>query len=229
MKKIYFEAKGEALLERIGMTKSEFARQMGIRKQNVKALFKSKNLETIYKAASVLNVPFEMLVGYVEEPYYSPIPSNQILDDDVITEYDIPNGDSTEDRRLRHKIILSFYHDWKKRNPEAKKYNFSLEDDINIRYVSLEETAGQASLTYLSTLAVLQLDAILTNAVLVDTTPPNPKKKNQKGFVSMLRMSYNCPGLGMVKMMVGVKHSDRSKVQYCITAINTINKKQEAK
>ena len=181
MKQIYFEAKGEALLERIGMTKSEFARQMGIRKQNVKALFKSKNLETIYKAASVLNVPLEMLVGYVEEPN-SPIPSNQNIDDDVITEYDIPNGDSTEDRRLRHRIILSFYHDWKKRNPEAKKYNFSLEDDINIRYVSLE-----------------------------------------------LRMSYNCPGLGMVKMMVGVKHSDKSKVQYCITAINTINKKQEAK
>ena len=45
MNQIYFEAKGEALLERIGMTKAEFARRMGIRKQNVKALFKSKNLE----------------------------------------------------------------------------------------------------------------------------------------------------------------------------------------
>ena len=60
MNQIYFEAKGEALLERIGMTKSEFARQMGIRKQNVKALFKTKNLETIYKAANILGVPFEM-------------------------------------------------------------------------------------------------------------------------------------------------------------------------
>ena len=53
MNQIYFEAKGEALLERIGMSKSEFARQMGIRKQNVKTLFKSKNLETIHKAATV--------------------------------------------------------------------------------------------------------------------------------------------------------------------------------
>lgn len=68
MNQIYFEAKGEALLERIGMSKSEFARRMGIRKQNVKVLFKSKNLETIHKASDVLGVPFEMLVGYVEEP-----------------------------------------------------------------------------------------------------------------------------------------------------------------
>ena len=44
----------------------------------------------------------------------------------------------------------------------------------------------------------------------------------------MLRMSYVCPGIGVVKMMVGVKHSDKSKVQYCITAIDT-EKKQEAK
>ena len=34
------------MLERIGMTKSEFARQMGIRKQNVKALFRSKSDKT---------------------------------------------------------------------------------------------------------------------------------------------------------------------------------------
>ena len=74
MNQIYFEAKGEALLERIGMSKSEFARQMGIRKQNVKALFKTKNLETIHKAADVLGVPFELLVGYIEEPDLSEIP-----------------------------------------------------------------------------------------------------------------------------------------------------------
>ena len=54
MNQIYFEAKGEALLARIGMSKSEFARQLGIRKQNVKALFRSKNLETIHKAAIVM-------------------------------------------------------------------------------------------------------------------------------------------------------------------------------
>ena len=202
---------------------------MGIRKQNVKSLFKSKNLETIRKAASVMNVPFELLIGYVEEPDLSEIPLAPDEKNGIITEDDIPIGNSTEERRLRQKIILSFYHDWKSRNPEAKKYNLNLKDDINIRYVSLEETAGQASMTYLSTLAVLQLDAILTNAILVETTPANPKKKNQKGFKSMLRMSYNCPGIGLVKMMVGVKQSDKTKVQYCITAIDTAHTiKQEA-
>ena len=52
MNQIYFEANGEKLLSRIGMTKSESARQMGIRKQNVKALFRTKNRETIYKVAA---------------------------------------------------------------------------------------------------------------------------------------------------------------------------------
>lgn len=74
MDQIYFETRGEALLEQIGMTKSEFARRMGIRKQNVKSLFKSKNLDTIYKASEVLGVPFEMLVGYIEEPDLNEIP-----------------------------------------------------------------------------------------------------------------------------------------------------------
>ena len=234
MNQIYFEAKGENLLERIGMRKSEFARRMGIRKQNVKVLFKTKNLETIYRAAKVMNVPFEMLVGYIEEPDFNEFlkapfePFTEEGDGVMISAEDIPTGDSNEDRRLRHKIILSFYHKWKEKNPDLRRYNFSLRDYINIRFVSVKETAGHASLTYLSTLAVLQLDAILTNAVYVERFPANHKKGNQKGFESMLRMSYDCPGIGAVKMMVGVKHSDKSKVQYCITAIDT-EKKQEVK
>ena len=84
MNQVYFEAKGEALLEKIGMSKSEFARRMGIRKQNVKVLFKSKNLETIYKAAGVMGVPFEMLVGYVEEPDLSEIPIEPYEEEDEV-------------------------------------------------------------------------------------------------------------------------------------------------
>lgn len=234
MNQTYFEAKGETLLEQIGMSKSEFARRMGIRKQNVKVLFKTKNLETIYKASEVLGVPFVLLVGYIEEPDLDEIPfvpyeEDTAIEDGVISEDEIPTGDSTEDKRRRHKIILEFYHYWKQRNPEAKRFNLDLQDDINIRYISLEETAGHASLTYLSTLAVLQLDAILTNAVLVEKLPANQKKHNQKGFESLLRMSYNCPGIGIVLMYVGVKRSDKSKVQYCITAIDAMRTKQEAK
>ena len=228
MNQIYFEAKGEALLERIGMTKSEFARQMGIRKQNVKALFRSKNLETIYKAATVLGVPFEMLVGYVEEPDLSMIPFAPDDEGSMISEDEIPKGDSVKDRRERQKIILSFYQDWKLRNPDQKKYNYALKDDINIRSVSLDETAAHASLTYLSTLAVLQLDAILTNAWLVKTVPSKQDNKNQRSFERILIMEYVCTGVGRVKMTVGVRRSDKMKVQYCITAINAGKIKQEA-
>ena len=71
------------MLKRIGMSKSEFARRMGIRKQNVNTLFKTKNLETIYKASEVLEVPFGLLVGYVEEPDLSKIPVVPIDEDNT--------------------------------------------------------------------------------------------------------------------------------------------------
>ena len=229
MNQIYFEAKGEALLEKIGMSKSEFARRMGIRKQNVKVLFKSKNLETIYKAAGIMGVPFEMLVGYVEEPELNKIPIEPYENEVEVTEDDIPSGDTPEEKRRRQKLIYEFYLNWKRRNPDQKKYNFALKEDINIRAVSLDETAAQASLTYLSTLAVLQLDAILTNAWLVKKVPSKPNSKNQRSFETILIMEYVCPGVGRVKMTVGVKRSDKSKVQYCITAIDTGKIKQETK
>ena len=68
MSRIYFEENGERLLRDIGISKAEFARRMGIHKQNVKALFKTKNLDTIYRASNILNVPFELLIGYTSEP-----------------------------------------------------------------------------------------------------------------------------------------------------------------
>ena len=219
MNQIYFEAKGEALLERIGMSKSEFARRMGIRKQNVKVLFKSKNLETIYKAAGVMGVPFEMLVGYVEEPDLSDIPLvPDEEEENVITEDDIPVGDSPDDVVKRRKIISKFYHDWKEKNPLQRRYNLSLKEYINIRFVSITETCTHASRTYLSTLAVLQLDAVLTGAKKV-TTVPAKKNQNQKEFDKMLIMHYHCPGIGTVKMTVGVKRKTHEKIQYCITAL----------
>lgn len=229
MNRIYFEEKGEELLRRIGMTKSEFARRMGIHRQNVDTLFKTKNLETIYKAAHVLGVPLGLLVGYVEEQELSVIPSALCAEEDVwvITEDDIPRGDSVEDKRKRQGLIYEFYHEWKRRNPDQKKYNIALKEDINIRAVSLDETAAHASQSYLSTIAVLQLDAILTNARLVRTAPSKPQTKNQRPFESMLIMEYVCPAIGRVKMTVGVKRSDSSKVQYCITAIDTDKIKQE--
>jgi len=218
MNQIYFEAKGEALLERIGMTKSEFARRMDIRKQNVKALFKSKNLETIHKAAIVMGVPFEMLIGYVEEPDLSKIPFPPYEEVDDGAEYDIPRGDSPAEVIMRRNVISNFYREWKINNPLQRRYNFSLKEYINIRFVSITETCTHASRTYLSTLAVLQLDAILSGAKKVMTVPAK-KNKNQKEFDKMLIMHYRCPGIGTVKMTVGVKRRTHEKIQYCITAL----------
>ena len=193
-------------------------------------LFRTKNLETIYKAAMVMGVPFEMLVGYVEEPDLREMPVAPIVEDsDEIAEDDIPVGNTKEARRKRQDLIYAFYMGWKRKNPEQKKYNIALRDDINIRAVSLDETAAQASLTYLSTLSVLQLDAILTNAWLVKTVPSKQNTKNQRSFERMLIMEYVCTGVGRVKMTVGVRRSDKTKVQYCITAIDTGKIKQEAK
>jgi transcriptional regulator with XRE-family HTH domain len=217
MNQIYFEAKGEALLERIGMSKSEFARQMGIRKQNVKALFKSKNLETIRKAATVLGFPFEMLVGYVEEPDLSE-KSEESQKKELVAE-DIPTGDSPEDTAQRRSIISKFYREWKEQNPLQRRYNVSLKEYINIRFVSITETCTHASRSYLSTLAVLQLDAILTGARKVASVPAK-HNGNQKEFEKMIIMHYRCPGIGTVKMTVGVKRRTHEKVQYCITAID---------
>ena len=93
-----------------------------------------------------------------------------------------------EDRRTRNRLIRQFYFQWMGKHEDRKVFNTSLNDFIYIKYISVNETAGHASLRYLSTLAVLQLDAILPNAILKDNKPVNPKTKNQKGFKRMLIM-----------------------------------------
>lgn len=223
MNEIYFEVKGEALLEKIGMSKAEFARRMGIQRQNVKALFRSKDLRVIHRAAEVLDVPWEMLVGYVEEPdifdYFSEAGQAAQVGPFEILPEDIPTGDSVEDRRMRQRLIKAFYAHWKLSNPELRVYNECLSDFIYVKYISIQETSGHAALTYLSTLAVLQLDTILHEAVLEKELQPKQETSNQKQFEKMLQMCHTLTGIGKVKLMVGVKRSDKAKVQYCITAI----------
>jgi transcriptional regulator with XRE-family HTH domain len=224
MKGIYFEEKGLLLLEQMGMTKSEFARRMGIQRQNVNVLFRTNNLEIIARAAQVLDVPLALLVGYVEEQdvYELPVPEyheDALGDVGEIRPEDVPVGDSAEERRERNRLIRRFYYQWMDRNESRKVFNKSLNDYIHIKYISVNETAGHASLRYLSTLAVLQLDAILPNAVLREKKAIKRGTKNQKGFSSMLIMEYYCPAIGLVRLTVGQKRNDGAKVQYCITAI----------
>lgn len=130
----------------------------------------------------------------------------------------IPQGSNQEDVIARRNVISNYYRKWKEANPSLKRYNLHLKEFINIRFVSITETCTHASRTYLSTLAVLQLDAILTNAYKVGTVPPKANG-NQKPFEKIIVMHYDCPGIGTVKMTVGVKRGSHEKVQYCITAI----------
>ena len=223
MKGIYFEEKGAALLEQRGLTKSEFARRMGIQRQNVNVLFKTNNLEIIARAAEVLDVPLALLVGHVEEPDITEIPvpechADAFVDVDEIRPEDVPTGDSSEDVETRRQIISKYYHDWKLRNPSLRRFNLSLNEYINIRFVSITETCTHASRSYLSTLAVLQLDAILTNAKTVSIVAAK-NNGNQKSFEKMMLMKYDCVGIGVIKMTVGVKRRTHEKVQYCITAM----------
>ena len=131
----------------------------------------------------------------------------------------IPEGNTLEEIRERERIIREFYREWKEKNPSQRKYNLSLKEYINIRMVSIVETSEHAAKSYLSTLAVLQLDAILTGARKVSLKKPKPGNKNQQPFERIMIMEYDLVGIGTVKMTVGVRRRTQEKVQYCITAI----------
>lgn len=132
----------------------------------------------------------------------------------------IPEGNTLEDIKQREQIIRDFYREWKEKNPSQRKFNLSLKEYINIRMVSIVETSEHAAKNYLSTLAVLQLDAILVGAKKVSIKKVKPNNKNQQPFERMMIMEYEMMGLGTVKMTVGVRRRTQEKVQYCITAIS---------
>ena len=134
----------------------------------------------------------------------------------------IPKGNSSEDIKEREKIIRHFYRRWKEENPSQRRYNPSLKEYINIRMVSIIETSEHAAKSYLSTLAVLQLDAILVGAKKVYISKTKKNNKNQEPFERMMIMEYELIGIGKVKMTVGIRRRTKEKVQYCITAISGI-------
>ena len=132
----------------------------------------------------------------------------------------IPEGNTLDEIKERERIIREFYREWKERNPLQRKYNLALKEYINIRMVSIVETSEHAAKSYLSTLAVLQLDAILVGAKKVSIKKVKPNNKNQQPFERMMIMDYELVGIGTVKMTVGVRRRTQEKVQYCITAIS---------
>ena len=71
-------------------------------------------------------------------------------------------------------------------------------------------------------LLVSYVDAILQNAKLCFVDKPKLENKQQSKFEKMLGMEYFCPGIGNVRLMVGVRRRDKTKIQYCITALTPV-------
>lgn len=136
-----------------------------------------------------------------------------------VCKMNIPQENNKESLKQREAIISQKYRQWVEANPDKCVYNHSLKDYINIRYLSITETMRHAAKTYLSTLAMDQLDTILRNSVKYGKPKP-PKKgvKNQVTFKQMQEMQCVLDGVGVVKVMVGIKRTGE-KILYCITAI----------
>ena len=77
--------------------------------------------------------------------------------------------------------------------------------------VSIVETSEHAAKSYLATLAVLQLDSILTGAKRVPIKKPKPGNANQKPFERIMIMEYELTGIGKIKMTVGVRRRTLEK------------------
>ena len=138
----------------------------------------------------------------------------------------IPTGDTKEDYLLRKKLISDFYIGWIATNTTKHIFNKSLSSFIEVKYLSINETAGKAAYNYKSTLAVTFLSEILENAKVRKDKKgnpifenPKPNVKNQARFSKIFTMYYEKKVFGKIKLTVGELRGSHQRVQYCITAI----------
>ena len=131
----------------------------------------------------------------------------------------LPKDDSTKAKKERKEFIIAFYSQWITVHLTKQIFNHSLNDFINVRFLSLQETAGHASHTYKSTVAVTYLTEILENAKRVKSVKPKLENKNQQRFSEIIVMEYSKEDFGIIKLTVGVLKGSKQKIQYCITAI----------
>ena len=88
-------------------------------------------------------------------------------DEDKSMEFDkngIVTGSTKEDYLARKKFISDFYVNWIVANTTKQIFNKSLNSFIEVKYLSINETAGKAAYNYKSTVAVTFLTEILENA-----------------------------------------------------------------
>jgi len=134
-------------------------------------------------------------------------------------ELNLPKDDSTESKKERKQFIIDFYSQWIAMNPTKQIYNKSLQDFINVRFLSIQETAGHASHTYKSTIAVTFLTEILENAKRINSVKPKSENKNQQRFSEIIVMEHTRKEFEAIKLTVGVLKGSKQNIQYCITAM----------
>jgi hypothetical protein len=113
-------------------------------------------------------------------------------------------GNTPEDMKKRKRYIIDFYANWIVANPTKHIYNKSLNSFIEVKFLSIQETASKAAIRYESTLAVTHLTEILENAV-TKGKPQKPKSDNvkQKRFSKIFVMEHNKKEVGKIKLIVG--------------------------
>ena len=129
-------------------------------------------------------------------------------------------GSTPDDMKNRKRFIIDFYTNWIIANPAKRVFNKSLQNYIEVRFISIQETASKAAIRYKSTITITFLTEILENAVTIGN-PLEPKKENvkQKRFSRIFIMAYKKENFGDIKLIVGELRGSGQKIQYCITAI----------
>lgn len=130
----------------------------------------------------------------------------------------IPMGGTITEIRERETIIKEMLHKWGTENPERKVFNNALEDYIWIKGISVIEAREHSAKSYRSTLAILNIDEVLKNALPVRRLPTKKGYRNQAIFAYMLVMVYRHEEIGTIKVTVGVK-SNEQRIEYGITAL----------
>ena len=132
----------------------------------------------------------------------------------------IPRGQTKEEMQIRKKMIKDFYAIWNAANPTKQVYNACLKEFVNIRYLSINETAEMASKRYLSTFVVTHyFTEILELAKEIRRTKSKQENENQKRFSEIIVLKYDKEGIGTIKLTVGILKGSGQHIQYCITAI----------
>lgn len=128
-------------------------------------------------------------------------------------EYIIPKGNTPKDIKTRKNIIGDYFARWNAAHPDKKIWNNSLQAYIHVKFLSINETKGHASVSFESTQKVFDLTAILRDAIVVKINKAKTNDKKQKAFDQMFILSYRT-----TRLLVGHQVSKDEYVLYCITA-----------